>query len=304
MRPNKIFIKVTQGKDLAPKDSNGKSDPYLVILYGTQRFKTKCIKKTLNPVWTDQDFVIEADPDISQILVECWDYDKVGKHDFMGQFYINVSQIPDDGSYLRNDFALEVCSDPKDKTKNTSNVSGTIELELCQSRKKLKQVKKKKDSMNSSKDSVSSSKPVKAKKSQMQEDNNIEEFKTKVSSGQVTLGNGAKFWAYISPQNDTARYVSDWMVKFEQQDWSGSITSKDPYVNLQTPDLSGVFNVTVTAKVGVVGQPQKLKPQAGSKPDIGCGSNCAAMVGIVAAPGGGSATYWTVWDAYCQRGDE
>jgi hypothetical protein len=139
-----------------------------------------------------------------------------------------------------------------------------------------------------------------------EQEDNIEEFKTKVSSGQVTLGNGAQFWAYISPQNDTAKYVTDWVVKFEQQDgnWTGSITSKDPYVNLQTPNLSGVFNVTVTAKVGAVLQPQKLKPQAGTKPEVGCNSNCAAMVGIVAAPGGGSATYWTVWDAYCKSGEE
>jgi len=47
-----------------------------------------------------------------------------------------------------------------------------------------------------------------------------------------------------------------------------------------------------------------LKPQAGSKSDIGCISNCAAMVGIVADPGGANAQYWTVWDAFCNRGTE
>ena len=138
------------------------------------------------------------------------------------------------------------------------------------------------------------------------ENGNIEELKTKVASGEVTLGNGAQFWAYISPQNETAKYVHDWTVTISQQDgnWSGSITSKDPYVNLQTPGLSGVFNVKVTAKVGAVLQPRELKPQAGSKPDVGCNSNCAAMVGIVATPGGANAEYWTVWDAYCKSGTE
>ena len=135
---------------------------------------------------------------------------------------------------------------------------------------------------------------------------NIEEFKTLVGSGKVTLGGGALFWAYISPSNDTEKYVKDWAVKLEQQNgnWSGTITSKDPHANLQTPNLSGVFNVTVTAKVGAVLQPQKLKPQTGSKPTVGCNSNCAAMVGIVAAPGGASAHYWTVSDAYCKTGTE
>ena len=134
-------------------------------------------------------------------------------------------------------------------------------------------------------------------------DNNIEEFKTQVASGQIVLGNGAKFWAYISSQNETEKYVHDWSVKLEQQDgnWSGTITSKDPYVNLQTPGLSGIFNVTVTAKVGAVLQPRTLEPQPGVKPGvIGCNSNCAAMVGIVALPGGANAQYWTVWDAYCK----
>ena len=116
---------------------------------------------------------------------------------------------------------------------------------------------------------------------------NLEEFKQMVSSGEVELGNGARFWAYI-----------------EQQDgnWSGTITSKDPQANLQTPGLSGVFKVTVTAKYGAGLQPRQLKPQQGSKPEVGCNSNCAAMVGIVATPGGGDAQYWTVWDAYCNGG--
>jgi len=125
----KIVIKAKQGKDLAAKDSNGKSDPYLIILYGTQQFKTKCIKKTLNPVWTDQTFVIAADASTPQILVECWDYDVVGTHDFMGEFYIPLSTIPDDGSPLKKHFTLELTTS-KSKAKKTNFVSGTIELEL------------------------------------------------------------------------------------------------------------------------------------------------------------------------------
>jgi len=126
----KIVIKALQGKDLASKDSNGKSDPYLIILYGTQQFKTKCIKKTLNPVWTDQTFVIAADPSHQKILVECWDYDVVGTHDFMGEFYVDVSSIPDDGSAIKKHFPVGLSPDPKNKAKKTNFVSGSIELEI------------------------------------------------------------------------------------------------------------------------------------------------------------------------------
>jgi len=125
----KIVIKVILGKDLAAKDSNGKSDPYLIISYGTHQFKTKCIKKTLNPVWTDQTFVLPVDPAVPQILVECWDYDVVGTHDFMGEFYVPMSAIPDVGSSLRKHFKLEL-SNSKIKAKKTNFVSGTIELEI------------------------------------------------------------------------------------------------------------------------------------------------------------------------------
>jgi len=126
----KIVIKALNGKDLAPKDANGKSDPYLIILYGTQQFKTKCIKKTLNPVWTDQTFVIAADPNLPQILVECWDYDRIGTHDFMGEFYIPITTIPDDGASIKKDYELELCTNTKNKAKKTTHVSGTIELEV------------------------------------------------------------------------------------------------------------------------------------------------------------------------------
>jgi hypothetical protein len=131
---------------------------------------------------------------------------------------------------------------------------------------------------------------------------NVEEIQTKINSGEVTLGNGAQFWAYISPQNDTAKYVHDWTVTFSQGGWTGSISSNDSSPTLQTPGLSGVFNVKVTAKVGAVLQPRTLEPQEGSNPDIGCNSNCASMVGIVATPGGANANYWTTWDAICNGG--
>lgn len=117
---------------------------------------------------------------------------------------------------------------------------------------------------------------------------------------QGSLGGGAQFWAYISPQNDTARLVSHWEVRLQQGNWADSITSDNPHKILQTPELSGLFDVVVIASVAGLA-PRRLTPQAGSKPNIGCNSNCAAMVGIVATPDGVNANYWTTWDAVCSR---
>jgi hypothetical protein len=114
------------------------------------------------------------------------------------------------------------------------------------------------------------------------------------------LGGGAQFWAYLSPSHDTVAHVTSWSVQIEQQDgsWSGSITSEDPQAILQAPDRSGTFDVTVTASGPRISE-MALDPLPDSKPDVGCNSDCAAMVGIVATEDGTGAMYWTTGDALC-----
>jgi len=129
VRTTKLILKAIQGRDLAAKDSNGKSDPYLIIVYGAHSFKTKHIRKTLNPVWTDQTFVFPQDSSQSQILVECWDWDVIGGHDFMGEFFVDTATVPEDGTPLRRFYDLGHTLS-KDKKKKTKTVSGSIEIEL------------------------------------------------------------------------------------------------------------------------------------------------------------------------------
>ncbi len=121
-------------------------------------------------------------------------------------------------------------------------------------------------------------------------------------SGKVSLGQGAQFWAYVSPQNDTATAVTKWSVTLQHMgsNWTGTITSDNPTQQLQTPNLSGIFHVTVKAS-GPKFSETTLGPLPDSQANIGCNSNCAAMVGIVATADGTGANYWTVWDAFCSR---
>jgi hypothetical protein len=120
----------------------------------------------------------------------------------------------------------------------------------------------------------------------------------------LSLGSGAQFWAYISPQNKTAERLLGWKVELTQigGNWKGSITSSNPQAQLQTPNLSGEFTVKVTASLkGVTPIELTLQPSPDSQRNVGCNSNCAAMIGIVASEDGKTATYWTVWDALCKR---
>ena len=117
----------------------------------------------------------------------------------------------------------------------------------------------------------------------------------------LSLGNGAQFWAYISPQNKTAQRLVAWRVELSNESWKGSIDSSNPQAHLQTPNLSGIFDVKVTACLdGATPVELTLQPSPGSQPRIGCDVNCAAMIGIVVSEDGRSATYWTTWDAMCR----
>jgi hypothetical protein len=124
------------------------------------------------------------------------------------------------------------------------------------------------------------------------------------SSSVVNLGKGARFWAYLSPQNEKSKMIRNWRVIISQGNWTDSITSEDPTKQIQTNGLSGLFNVNVEVLSGSTGMWQKLRPVKGSTNQIGCNVNCSSMVGIVADStnppiGSINAKFWTTWDALC-----
>ena len=122
------------------------------------------------------------------------------------------------------------------------------------------------------------------------------------STGELKLGGGAQFWVYLSPQNDTAKMIGQWRVTFSQGNWKDMISSENPTKQLQTPGPSGIFDIKVELLSGSTGTWREIPAQEGSRNQIGCNSNCASMVGIVAdsthpAPGAINAHFWTTWDA-------
>ncbi|WP_299063552.1 hypothetical protein [uncultured Polaribacter sp.] len=125
---------------------------------------------------------------------------------------------------------------------------------------------------------------------------------------EVTLGGGAQFWVYISPQNDTANVVKGWSVTFSQGSWSDTITSENPTKQIKTPNLSGDFTIEITALNTSTNPPMRVNvpAQSGSRNVIGCNSNCASFVGLIADEkplmGGVNVKFWTTWDAMCAQG--
>ncbi|XP_060997830.1 rasGAP-activating-like protein 1 isoform X8 [Dama dama] len=75
---------VLQARDLAPRDISGTSDPFARVFWGSQSLETSIIKKTRFPHWDEVLELQEIPGSPSPLRVELWDWDMVGKNDFLG----------------------------------------------------------------------------------------------------------------------------------------------------------------------------------------------------------------------------
>ncbi|GAM87907.1 hypothetical protein ANO11243_059350 [Dothideomycetidae sp. 11243] len=123
-----LHVQVMKGRDLAPKDKSGTSDPYLVLTLGDAKEATSVMPKTLNPEW-HQSFDLPVTGIQSLLLdVVCWDKDRFGK-DYMGEFDIALEDI-----FLKNGPAIH---DPKwyklqskRSGRKKSVISGEVQLQF------------------------------------------------------------------------------------------------------------------------------------------------------------------------------
>ncbi|EER24689.1 phosphatidylserine decarboxylase, putative [Coccidioides posadasii C735 delta SOWgp] len=124
-RPLILITSVICGRNLAAKDRNGTSDPYLVVTLGDSRQSTPTISKTLNPEWN----VSFELPVVGVPLLECvcWDKDRFGK-DYMGEFDIPLEDLFIDGRIHQEPKWYNLHS--KSKSGKDSDVSGQIQLQF------------------------------------------------------------------------------------------------------------------------------------------------------------------------------
>ena len=85
LQPVTFVIIVHEGRNLASKDSNGLSDPYVTCCFSnttnpkakSEKKKTDTIKKTLNPNWRDQElsfsFNNEGEFQDLELEITVWD---------------------------------------------------------------------------------------------------------------------------------------------------------------------------------------------------------------------------------------
>ncbi|KAK1125389.1 hypothetical protein K0M31_005758 [Melipona bicolor] len=90
-----VTIVLVEAKNLLPMDIEGLSDPYVKFRLGTEKYKSKVVHKTLNPVWLEQfDLHLYEDPYLGQELeVTVWDRDKSHQDDLMGRTVIDLATL-------------------------------------------------------------------------------------------------------------------------------------------------------------------------------------------------------------------
>jgi len=105
-------VTISKARNLSPTNKNGTSDPYCMITstITKQKFKTKLIKKTAEPVW-DQQFKFYTDRLTGILFVKIWDKE-IFSDTLLGEIAINLDELPEN-SEVKGWYTLH--NEPKKK---------------------------------------------------------------------------------------------------------------------------------------------------------------------------------------------
>ncbi|KAI8001230.1 C2 and GRAM domain-containing protein [Camellia lanceoleosa] len=123
----KLLVRVIEARNIPAMDPNGFSDPYVKLQLGKQKFRSKVVKKCLNPTWCE-DFTFKVEDLKEELVVSVLDEDKYSIDDFIGQIKVPVSHVLDacEKSLGTAWYSLQ----PKNK-KSKNKDCGDILLTIC-----------------------------------------------------------------------------------------------------------------------------------------------------------------------------
>ncbi|NXJ93651.1 RASL1 protein, partial [Corythaixoides concolor] len=95
--PRVLRCHLIEARDLAPRDPSGTSDPFARVSCCGHTLETAVIKKTRFPHWDEvlELEVAEAEVGKAVLSIEVWDWDIVGKNDFLGRVEFPLDTIRD-----------------------------------------------------------------------------------------------------------------------------------------------------------------------------------------------------------------
>ncbi|XP_051891710.1 ras GTPase-activating protein 4 [Pristis pectinata] len=90
----KLRCHVFEARDLARKDLNGASDPFVRVQYNGKTQESSVVKKSCYPRWNEVfDFALDDAMAENTLYVEVWDWDLVSKNDFLGKVAFNINKL-------------------------------------------------------------------------------------------------------------------------------------------------------------------------------------------------------------------
>lgn len=90
-----LTIKVLSASNLKSADTNGKSDPYVTGSFKKKQvFKTKTIKKTLNPEFNETFKIPIKSRSKQEMTFQVYDWDMAGDNDYLGEVTVDLKNLP------------------------------------------------------------------------------------------------------------------------------------------------------------------------------------------------------------------
>eukprot|EP01127_Copromyxa_protea_P005289 TRINITY_DN15239_c0_g1_i1.p1 TRINITY_DN15239_c0_g1~~TRINITY_DN15239_c0_g1_i1.p1 ORF type:complete len:462 (+),score=82.39 TRINITY_DN15239_c0_g1_i1:11-1396(+) len=124
-----ITLTLIGARSLAPRDLSGKSDPYVVITTGEDVLRSSTITSTLDPNWNET-FTIKYRDDRTKICFDLFDWDRIGKDEFLGHFSIDVKLLPPN---LEIDRWFPLSYEPSKATTRGARVTGSVHMKILKS---------------------------------------------------------------------------------------------------------------------------------------------------------------------------
>eukprot|EP01088_Endostelium_zonatum_P005562 TRINITY_DN1727_c0_g1_i2.p1 TRINITY_DN1727_c0_g1~~TRINITY_DN1727_c0_g1_i2.p1 ORF type:complete len:432 (-),score=87.28 TRINITY_DN1727_c0_g1_i2:9-1304(-) len=104
-----LAITIVSASGLTAADYCGTSDPYTVVTLNSTSWKTRTIKKNLNPNWNDTlAFVLPTDWNSSVLQIAVWDWDKFSQGDELGEIDFPLSEISSISTDEARGFTMDI----------------------------------------------------------------------------------------------------------------------------------------------------------------------------------------------------
>lgn len=119
-----LSVTLVEAKHLPKMDVHTKCDAFVIITLGNQTKKSKVIKKTYHPHW-EQSFVMsytEAHETPQSVLIEVFDWDKVGAGEYIGHVELQLGDLLADGLHGMLDLRAKDGALVRGHDKNTSAI--------------------------------------------------------------------------------------------------------------------------------------------------------------------------------------